>query len=1033
MKKLCFILTGLALYASSAMPQTFKEWQNLEVNQVNRLPMHAPLFPYLTEEEAMAGSREKASNFLSLNGTWAFDWVDEVSMRPVDFYRNDFNDKSWTTMPVPGLWELNGYGDPVYVNCHYAWKGSFVHNPPFVPEEGNHVGSYRKKVDIPADWIGRRIIANFGSVTSNMYLWVNGRFVGYSEDSKLEAEFDLTPYLRAGENLIAFQVFRWCDGSYLEDQDFFRFSGVARDCFLYTKDRDASIEDLRVLADLTPDYKDGNLSVRVTRKGKFPVSLRLLDPSGREVAGATIPPNGICHEIRVDNPLKWTAETPSLYTLLVSSEKNGRPVEVLRQKVGFRKIEVKGSQILVNGQPVLFKGVNRHEMDPDGGYIVSRERMEEDIKLLKKSNINSVRTCHYPDDSYWYDLCDEYGIYVVAEANLEAHGLEFSKNSRAAEPSFLKSFEERNMRNVQRNFNHPSIVFWSMGNETADSENFAKVYAWIKNEDPSRPVQYEQAKTNGHTDVFCPMYYTHQQCLDYCLDNTPETLKPLIQCEYAHAMGNSCGGFKDYWDLVRKYPKFQGGFIWDFADQAIRGKGKNGVEIYRYGGDFNAYDASDNNFCNNGLFNPDRIPNPHLYEVAHQYQNIWVTPIDVSNGKVDVYNENFFVDLAGHRLEWELLANGEPFDSGVMEEVAVGPQEHRIVNLGYNPEDFPEEKEIFLNVRFVQKRTSAGIPAGHVVAKNQLLVRDGHSMDDSGHQLMADGKLLVNNDNKRRLRIIGENSRIDFDKSNGFISRYEVKGHSFLAEGAHLMPNFWRASTDNDLGSKLSVELKAWKNPVMNLKSLKSSESEKGVSVVAEYELPEVGSMLSLTYMIYPSGTVDVRQVLTPVQEDTRLKLFRFGMKMVMPEEMDVSSYYGRGPVENYSDRKSFAFVGLYRQKASEQAFSYIRPQETGTKSDIRWWKQSNGGGRGLRIVSKNPFSASATHYSISMLDEENLVKGQRHFQEIIPDRDVHMYVDGMHTGVGGETSWDKGARALPAYAIEEASLTFAFRMIPEI
>lgn len=1032
MKKIHFILIAMSFYASAVMPQTFMEWQDLDINQVNRLPMHVPLFPYQTEAEAMDGVREKSPNFMSLDGVWNFNWVNEVAMRPMDFYKIDFNDKGWSKMPVPGLWELNGYGDPVYVNCHYAWKGSFVHNPPFVPEEGNHVGSYRKKITIPKDWIGRRIIANFGSVTSNMYLWVNGKYVGYSEDSKMEAEFDLTPYLRAGENLIAFQVFRWCDGSYLEDQDFFRFSGVARDCFLYTKDRDASIEDLRVVADLTSDYKDGKLSVKLTRHGKFPVYLRLLDPSGHEVVSTFIPQNAAEREIRVDNPSKWTAETPALYTLLVSREKNGIPVEVVRQKIGFRKIESKGNQILVNGQPVLFKGVNRHEMDPDGGYIVSRERMEEDIRLLKRNNINAVRTCHYPDDNYWYDLCDEFGIYVVAEANLEAHGLEFSKNSRAADPRFLKSFMERNQRNVQRNYNHPSIVFWSMGNETADSENFAQVYSWIKKEDPTRPVQYEQAKTNSHTDVFCPMYYSHQQCLDYCLDNGKETSKPLIQCEYAHAMGNSCGGFKDYWDLVRKYPKFQGGFIWDFADQAIRGKGIDGVMIYRYGGDFNNYDASDNNFCNNGLFNPDRIPNPHLYEVAHQYQNIWVSPVDASCGSVEIYNENFFVDLEGQRMEWELLADGEPFESGVMDNLSVMPQQRCTVNLDYQQELFPEKKEILLNVRFIQKRSSAGIPAGYVVAKNQIPVREGSSMADN-KSASTGVPLRVNNDNKRRLRITGEDSWIDFDKTNGFISRYDVKGYSFIAEGTQLMPNFWRASTDNDLGSKLSKELSRWKNPVMKLKELKSLESDEGVSVTAEYELPETDCILELIYLIDPSGIIDVKQVLTPVKENGRLNLFRFGMKMVMPGEMDFSSYYGRGPVENYADRKSSAFIGLYSQTASEQAFPYIRPQETGTKSDIRWWKQANGGGRGLKIISGKPFNASATHYSVEMLDEEGFVKRQRHFQEIAPDRNVHVYVDGMHTGVGGETSWDKGARALPPYAIDEPAISFSFRMIPEV
>lgn len=1025
------VLTTLAL--SSALgcdAQSFKEWQDLELNQVNRLPMRAPLFPYGSEDEALQNRKEASPNYLSLNGDWKFNWVEEVSGRPADFYQPSYNDAGWTVMPVPGLWELNGFGDPVYVNCHYAWKGSFRHNPPFVPVEGNHVGSYRRVIEMPASWSGKRVIANFGSVTSNMYLWVNGKYVGYSEDSKLEAEFDITPYLKRGKNLLAFQVFRWCDGTYLEDQDFFRFCGVARDCYLYARDKDAALEDVRVLADLTPDYRDGDLKVRVRRHGRFPVSVKLLDASGRQVCTAMIPAGKDEESMHVVNPLKWTAETPNLYTLLVSRVKDGRPVEVLGQKVGFRKVEIKGSQITVNGQPVLFKGVNRHELDPDGGYIVSRDRMVQDILLMKRNNINAVRTCHYPDDNLWYDLCDEYGLYVVAEANVEAHGLEFGKNSRAKDPKFLKSFEERNRRNVQRNFNHPSIVFWSMGNETADGDNFAKVYSWIKNEDPNRPVQYEQARTNDHTDVFCPMYYTHKQCLDYCLNDSPEASKPLIQCEYAHAMGNSCGGFKDYWDLVRKYPKFQGGFIWDFADQAIRGKGKNGVEIHKYGGDFNEYDSSDNNFCNNGLFNPDRIPNPHLYEVAHQYQNIWVTPADVHKGVVNVYNENFFSDLGGQRMEWQLLADGEPFASGVVDNLQVAPQATVPVTIGYSPETLPAHKEILLDVLFVQKNAEHGIPAGHVVAKNQLQLTAPEYVSQRVRKHESNLCLSFNNDNRYRLRVSGEGCRVDFDKATGFISRYEANGQSFLAEGAQLTPNFWRASTDNDLGGKLTHELKSWQNPRMDLKSLETVEQGDSMLIVARYALPELESSMVMSYYISPSGTVEVKETLTS-DKGAVLSPFRFGMRMTMPQEFRLSRYYGRGPVENYADRKSAAFIGLYSQTASEQAFPYVRPQETGTKSDIRWWEQTDMGGKGLRITSDKPFCASALHYSVEMLDD-GFKKDQRHFSEITPDRNVYLCIDGAQTGVGGATSWDKNARALEPYRIASPVLSFAFTMTPE-
>ncbi len=1024
--------TLLAVVPMATEAQTFTEWQDLEVNAVHRLPMHTRYFAYESGEAARAGDPSASRNYLSLNGSWKFNWVKEVAMRPTDFYRSDYNDKGWDTMPVPGMWELNGYGDPLYVNWNYAWKGSFKNNPPFVPEENNHVGSYRREFLIPSGWDGKQIVAHFGAVTSNLYLWVNGRFVGYSEDSKLEAEFDLTSYLKPGQkNLIAFQTFRWCDGSYLEDQDFFRLSGVARDCYLYARPKGAGLTDIRVTPDLDSDYRHGTLAVALAMRGGAKADLQLMDAEGRVVAsakGAT----ETC-QMEVKDPQKWSAESPYLYTLLATVNQGSQVIEAVPLKVGFRKIERKGSQVLVNGQPVLFKGVNRHEMDPLGGYVVSRERMLQDIRLMKQYNINAVRTCHYPDDPLWYDLCDEYGLYVVAEANLEAHGQGFGSKAFSTEKRFLKSFLERNQRNVQSNFNHPSIVFWSLGNETADGPNFAHCYDWIKREDPSRLVQYEQAKKNAHTDVFCPMYLNQQDCETYAKSDNPEDDKPLIQCEYAHAMGNSCGGFKEYWELVRKYPKFQGGFIWDFADQSLYGKDAKGNDMYKYGGDYNPYDASDKNFCNNGLFGPDRLPHPHLEEVAYFYQNIWVSPLDLDKGTLRIYNEHFFQSLENYLLEWQIVADGRPLQTGIVSTLNVAPQQTGIVTLEYQSEHIPDRAEVLLNLFFRQKTARHGVPAGHIVAKAQVQVRqkstDGQWIDSASRPVNADS-LMVDDTNRRRLRIRGTGVCIDFDKDNGFLCRYDVDGVPLLFEGGQLKPNFWRAGTDNDFGANLQKAYAVWKDPVLRLSRLEHKVGAGNLEVEAVYEMPEVKAVLTLLYRVQPTGVIEVSQYIATGEKEGVPDMYRFGMRMPLSLRFNRIEYYGRGPIENYADRHAAAFVGHYIQTVDEQAHPYIRPQETGTKGDIRWWKQTDTGGFGLGIDARVPFSASALRYSLASLDDGE-EKGQRHFSEIPQADYVDFCIDKVQAGIGGTTSWGPDAVALPPYRVPYADNEFTFRIVP--
>lgn len=1013
----------LALLSLPVGAQTFKEWQDPEVNAVNRAPMHANYFAYESADAAKKGIKENSAHFMTLNGTWKFNWVKDADARPTDFWKTGFNDKGWNDIPVPGVWELYGYGDPIYVNIGYAWRSQYQNNPPYVPVEENHVGSYRREIMVPASWKGKDIIAHFGSVTSNMYLWVNGKYVGYSEDSKLEAEFNLTPYLKPGQkNLIAFQVFRWCDGTYLEDQDFFRYSGVGRDCYLYARDK-KRIEDIRVTPDLDADYKNGSLSIALNLKGNGKVNLTLKDAAGKEVATAQATKGHANMEI--ENPHKWTAETPYLYTLYASLEGSN---EVIPVKVGFRKVELKNAQVLVNGQPILFKGANRHEMDPDGGYVISKERMIQDIQIMKQFNLNAVRTCHYPDNNLWYELCDQYGIYVVAEANIESHGMGYGEKTLAKRDDYALAHMERNQRNVQRSFNHPSVIIWSLGNEAGYGPNFEKAYDWIKAEDPSRLVQFEQAGKTGKTDIYCPMYLGYDACEAYSKD--AQYQKPLIQCEYAHAMGNSEGGFKEYWDLVRKYPKYQGGFIWDFVDQSVRWTGKNGKMIYAYGGDFNRFDASDINFCDNGLISPDRVPNPHMYEVGYFYQDIWTSPVDIKNGEISIFNEYFFRDLSAYYLEWQVLKAGKVMRSGRVEDLHVAPQQ--TVNIKLPIGKICQCSEWLLNVAYKLKNTEGLLPAGHAVAKQQIVLNPYKtpSMELKNHAKsnIAIVEPILKENDERYLIVDGENFRIEFDKMNGYMSKYQVNGLDLMKEGSYLKPNFWRAPTDNDFGARLNWKYAVWKNPKIKLVSLQQRIADQQAVIEASYELPEASAKLNLTYLINNEGAVKVTQKMTADKNAKVANMFRFGMQMQMPRTFDRVEYYGRGPVENYIDRKSNADLCIYRQSVAEQFYSYIRPQETGTKSDLRWWKTLNAGGRGIQVVAAEPFSASALHYTIESLDE-GLFKQQGHSPEVEEADLTNFCFDLIQAGLGCEDSWGRIAR--PEYQVPYGDYEFTFILKP--
>jgi len=1015
------------------------EWQDMQVNSVNRYRLHTNFFAYETRDKALDGDKTKSDNYLSLDGLWKFNWVPDADKRPTDCFGTDYDDSLWKTMPVPGMWEMNGYGDPEYVNMGFAWRGHFNGQPPQVPLKDNHVGTYRRTITIPDSWKGRQVIARFGAVTSNIYLYVNGQFAGYAEDSKVAAEFDITRFVKPGENLIAFQTFRWCDGSWCEDQDMWRMCGVARSCCLYSRDRNAQLENLRLTPNLDSKYINGSIAVSAELKGNVTVNLELLDKDGGTVAAGRMKGNGKqTATLAVDNPLKWSAELPNLYTLLATVSKGGKIIEVIPQKVGFRKVEIRGSQLLVNGQPILIKGADRHEMDPDNGCYVTRERMIQDLTLMKRLNINAVRTCHYPDSPEWYDLCDEYGIYVVAEANQESHGLGYKETSIAKTPLFAQQIMERNQHNVEMQFNHPSIIVWSLGNETVDGPNFEAAYDWIKAQDGSRPVQYEQAKTKRHTDIRCPMYATQEWCRKYCESNKPEDQRPLIQCEYAHMMGNSGGGFKEYWDAIRKCPKYQGGFIWDFVDQSLHGKDKEGRNIYTYGGDYNSYDPSDNNFVNNGLVSPDRKLNPHAYEVAYWHQNIWAEPGNLSVGEVRVHNEHFFKDLSNYCLSWSITENGVETQNGTEADLDVKPQETKTITLPYDLTKISDpDAEVLLNIEFRLNAAEPLMEAGQIVAYRQLVINSQY--DESGTYAAVDtayeGAKFKDNKKTAELIVSSDDLNLVFDKATGFIKRYAVNGRPILAEGGTLKPNFWRAVTDNDMGAGLQKEFKAWRDPTLKLKSF--SFNSKLSSVEAVYDMPEVKASLTMEYDIHEDGTLQVVERMTTEPDAKVSEMFRFGVVLQLPYSMDKSLFYGRGPIENYADRKLSQPIGIYKQTADEQFHHYIRPQETGLKSDVRWWRQTDGNGFGFNVTSCSlgpsngcVFAASALHYDISELDEGE-EKSQRHSEQVPPSIYTNLFLDGAHAGVGGINSWNKGAQALPPYQVAYGDKTFSFTLTP--
>lgn len=1017
------LLGSMVLYGHGEVrAQDASRWHNVDVNQQNRAPRRAAFFAFENQDKAQAFEKKNSANYLSMEGTWKFNFVKDYNKRPVNFFAANFDDSQWKDFPVPGLFELNGYGDATYKNIGYAWATQFDPNPPYISELNNYTGSYRRTFDLPKDWKGKDVYFHVGSATSNLTLWVNGKYVGYSEDSKVAAEFNISKYLKPGKNLIAMQVMRWCDGSYFEDQDFWRFTGIAREVYLYARPK-VHAADIRLDAGLENQYRDGVLNYQVALKGgKANVTLTLCEKDGKKIAEAS----GVQGTIKVPAVKAWTAETPYLYKAFITLKNKQGVSEVIPQKIGFRNVEIKNAQLLVNGKPVLIKGANRHEMDPNGGYVVSVERMIQDIKIMKQLNINAVRTCHYPDDPRWYDLCDEYGIYVTAEANLESHGMGYGEKSLAKFPEYLQTHIERNEGNVKTFINHPSIIVWSLGNEGGYGINFEKAYDWVKAYDQTRPVQYERGGYDSKTDIHCPMYIDYEESEKYCKS---DGVKPYIQCEYAHAMGNSEGGFKEYWDLIRKYPKYQGGYIWDFVDQGLRDKSPiTGKEIFTYGGDYGRYPASDYNFNCNGIIAPDRRLNPHAYEIQYWHQNVWIKDLDAVNGAFNIYNENFFKNIDNLHLTATIYANGVKLSTvEIPETKGIAPQTTKMVKsdaLKYAIAEAETEhgkEEITVNFAFASDGTEPLVEKGQVIARQQFVINEYQfdkvdtpiattSTKISGKKgkLQSTSNIEVEETNSY-VKVSAKRMSVTIGKKTGLIDYLDVDGEPILKFRESMKPEFWRAPTDNDYGASLQKELKVWKNPVMNLKSFDKSEMKDSVVLTATFEMPEVKAELVLRYRINAVGEVSVTEKMTTDKVAKIADLFRYGMVLDLPASFSKLEYYGRGPGENYIDRHSSTFIGKYESDVKDEYYPYIRPQESGNHTDIRYFSIFNpASGKGITFEGYAPMECSAIPYSIEDLDSGDKKEhawGQ-HSGDLVDKGLTQVHIQQRQYGLGCIDSW---------------------------
>ncbi|MGB9906225.1 MAG: glycoside hydrolase family 2 TIM barrel-domain containing protein [Candidatus Saccharicenans sp.] len=1052
------------LPASKVDEVTVNDWENPRVFAINKEAPQATFISFPDLKQALSQEPRKSRWYKSLNGRWKFHWVPKPADRPLDFWQPGYDDSRWDEIDVPANWEINGYGLPIYVNSDYEFAPRNP-QPPRIPPDNNPVGSYRQKFTVPDDWKDKEVFIHFGAVKSAFYLWVNGQKVGYSQDSKTPAEFRITPYLKPGENLLALEVYRFSDGSYLECQDFWRISGIERDVYLYTVPK-IRFRDFFALTTLGDNYSDGrlNLEVEVLNGNQDPpggakkievynLSASILDERGNQLffekKTFTLKPGNskvLNFKGEIPGVKPWTAETPNLYTLCLelAGEKN-LPLQATTRKVGFRTVEIKNGQLLINGRAVYFRGVDRHEHDPWTGHVISEESMVRDIQLMKQNNINAVRTSHYPNDPRWYELCDYYGIYLIDEANIESHGMGYGEKSLAKNPDWGPAHLDRIRRMVERDKNHPSVVIWSMGNEAGNGINFEECYRWIKQRDPSRPIHYERAQLEWNTDIYCPMYARIEHLEKYARTNPA---RPLIMCEYAHSMGNSTGNLQDYWDVIEKYPALQGGFIWDWVDQGLAKKNERGELFWAYGGDYGPPGTpSDDNFCCNGLVAPDRQPHPALWEVKKVYQPAKFELVEAVNpesseAKIKIINKYDFLSLSPESflLRWKLLKDGQPVAEGSAACPTVLPWKEEEIRLKLPDEVLKADGEFFLNLGLHNKYDLAQglVPTDHLIASEQLKIKDGQASSSqnlapearSGQPASKLPKLRIkeNKRNKQEITVSGQDFVLTFNRAEGRLTSYRFQNVELLKEGP--LPNFWRAPTDNDFGNRMPQRLKVWREASLNrrVKAFQVSKEKSGRVVVrVEFFLPSVEASHTVTYAVAPDGTVMVGNEFRPAKPDQLPEIPRLGMLLGLADGLEEIEYYGRGPHENYCDRKTSAFVGLYRTNKDEQVIPYVSAQEFGQRTDTRWLIIKNKSGRGLKFSGQPLFEFSAIPYTPEDLTLNR--RGEKHFIDVPRRSILYLCLDLAQMGVGGDDSW--GAKPHRQYLIKPQAYSWSFSLQP--
>lgn len=1028
MRKLFIIASALlTFFVLRSQP---KEWENQWVNQINREPIHASFIPYVSEKAALTKDVSGERRY-SLNGIWKFHYAKNPASRPASFYEVGFDVSDWKEIEVPGSWELQGFDAPIYTDTRYP----FPADPPHVPTDYNPVGSYVTDFTVPESMNGKDILLHFGGVESAFYCWINGQFVGYSEDSRLPSEFLINKYVKPGKNKLAVEVYRYSDGSYLEGQDYWKYSGVERDVMLIARPK-VRIKDFEILADLTNAYQDGALDVKVTLDNRQPVrgasvQLKVLD-GDKEIATARLAAKHNTDTLlsfakAFPGVKRWTAETPNLYTLVVNTlDKKGQVTESFVQRFGFRKVEIKQGMLHVNGMPVLIKGVNRHEHDMHKGRSISVESMIEDIRLMKRFNINAVRCCHYPNQEEWYELCNEYGLYLVDEANLESHGMEAHPEGTLANmEGWDIPFMERMERMVERDKNVTAIITWSLGNESEYGKHFETLYHWTKKRDASRPVQYEGGGVKGLSDIYCPMYGRVWLLRQWA---NQRQNRPLILCEYAHAMGNSVGNLNDYWDLIYKYDNLQGGFIWDWVDQTFAIKDEKGHAIQAYGGDMGfAGIVNDSNFCANGLVAADRSLHPHIWEVKKVYQYMHFEGVPFSTNQVKVTNRHDFVSSDIYEYMWTVKADGEVVSQGRLEMPVIAPHQSAVVNIPVPEIHAKPGTEYFLHISALTKEETPLVPKGHVAASEQWLLPIA---SEPVNRTKASGQLSMD-ETAESLTLSTTSAVLSFSKENGEMISYKVRGKEYLKEG--LRPNFWRPLTDNDVANGMPERCATWKQAGNRLElsdfSCASSSDKSEVIVKACYKMPEQASACSVTYTIYADGIIRTDFAFTPGEKELP-EIPRVGMRMILKGEYEQMTWLGRGPQESYWDRKSGMDIDLYKATVWEQYHPYVRAQETGNKTDVRWAALQNNTGEGLLIKAVgDPLNVSAWNFPIEDLYYIPSLTKRVHGGSIEKKDLVWLNIDSKQMGVGGDNTW--GAQTHPEYTITPVAQSYRFYLIP--